>query len=242
MVTANQPMRQPGVDQKIWRYMDLAKFVSLLQNGTLYFARADRLSDPFEGSMPRLNVQNRLHFLDETISLAAKYAREPITEKELLEKAIEFDRTGRERMYLNCWHMNDTESVAMWHVYGVKKQGVAIRSSYSALRKGLPNDVEIACVEYIDFEKDQFTPHTIFSTFTHKRKPYAFERELRCMYVRATRCPGIAFPVCLQDLIHEVVVSPDAQEWFIDMVDRLLNGHKLNLKTTRSVLDGEPRY
>jgi hypothetical protein len=50
----------------LWRYMDLSKFVALLQTGKLYFARADKLGDPFEGSVTRLNsleadfiIQNR---------------------------------------------------------------------------------------------------------------------------------------------------------------------------------------
>ncbi|KAF5417648.1 MAG: hypothetical protein C5S38_01290 [Candidatus Methanophagaceae archaeon] len=37
-------------DIKIWRYIDFTKFVSLLDKKALFFARADRLSDSFEGS------------------------------------------------------------------------------------------------------------------------------------------------------------------------------------------------
>ena len=36
----------PGI--KIWRYMDFTKFVSMLENGGLFFARADQLEDEFE--------------------------------------------------------------------------------------------------------------------------------------------------------------------------------------------------
>src|SRR5687768_14667395 len=39
---------EPGT--KLWRYMDLAKFLHLLEDRTLFFARADRLGDPFEGA------------------------------------------------------------------------------------------------------------------------------------------------------------------------------------------------
>ena len=44
-------------DVPLWRYMDLSKFISLIQTSKLYFARAADLGDPFEGSLPRLNTQ-----------------------------------------------------------------------------------------------------------------------------------------------------------------------------------------
>ncbi len=40
---------------KIWRYMDLTKLVAFLETGSLHFARADTLGDPYEGSWTRLN-------------------------------------------------------------------------------------------------------------------------------------------------------------------------------------------
>lgn len=41
----------------VWRYMDFAKLVSLLQHGALYFPRLDRLADPFEGSLSRAEFE-----------------------------------------------------------------------------------------------------------------------------------------------------------------------------------------
>ncbi len=37
-------------NSKIWRYLDFAKFISILDRKALFFVRADRLSDKFEGS------------------------------------------------------------------------------------------------------------------------------------------------------------------------------------------------
>jgi hypothetical protein len=42
---------------RLWRYMDLSKFIALLQDRALYFARADKLGDPFEGSSPKKNQE-----------------------------------------------------------------------------------------------------------------------------------------------------------------------------------------
>lgn len=45
-----EPDRRCAPGQKLWRYMDLAKFLALLEDRALYFARADKLGDPFEGA------------------------------------------------------------------------------------------------------------------------------------------------------------------------------------------------
>jgi hypothetical protein len=48
---------------KIWRYLYFSKFVSLINNRRLYFSRSDKFDDPFEGSLPRPNIEAREHFL-----------------------------------------------------------------------------------------------------------------------------------------------------------------------------------
>lgn len=46
----------PSDDAVLWRYMDFTKFVSLLEKSALFFARADKLGDPFEGAFSKINV------------------------------------------------------------------------------------------------------------------------------------------------------------------------------------------
>lgn len=46
--------QQPNNENiKIWRYMDFTKFMSLLDTKKLFFTRADKFEDPFEGSWPK---------------------------------------------------------------------------------------------------------------------------------------------------------------------------------------------
>jgi hypothetical protein len=42
-------------DAKIWRYMNFTKFVSLLKERSLYFARSDKFEDIYEGKAPMIN-------------------------------------------------------------------------------------------------------------------------------------------------------------------------------------------
>jgi hypothetical protein len=48
-----------NADIPIWRYVDLAKFMSMLEDQALHFARADLMWDTFEGSLsePTLNFE-----------------------------------------------------------------------------------------------------------------------------------------------------------------------------------------
>lgn len=35
----------------IWRYLDLAKFIGLIQSNSLFLSKADMFDDPFEGTI-----------------------------------------------------------------------------------------------------------------------------------------------------------------------------------------------
>ena len=99
--------REPdNLNVKIWRYIDFTKFVSLLDLKALYFPRSDLLGDPFEGAMPRDNF--RFYSL--------LYGTPPIT-PEGLQEISQLRQELRKRVYINCWHMNERESFAMWNLY-----------------------------------------------------------------------------------------------------------------------------
>jgi hypothetical protein len=58
--TEHESFRLPtNKDIPIWRYVDLAKYLSMLSGRGLFFARATSLGDPFEGSTPRMLVLSR---------------------------------------------------------------------------------------------------------------------------------------------------------------------------------------
>ena len=48
---------------KLWRYMDITKFLFLLETSSLYFTRGDMFKDSFEGSLPKPTRE----FLSKTI-------------------------------------------------------------------------------------------------------------------------------------------------------------------------------
>ena len=54
----------PPDNAVLWRYIDFTKFVSLLDRKALFFVRADKLGDPFEGTLPDANVKALTEFYD----------------------------------------------------------------------------------------------------------------------------------------------------------------------------------
>ena len=112
----------------IWRYLDFTKFVSLLDRRELFFSTVDGLSksDPFEGSLPFPNVVSRSLIM-------RKVAEYPKVEYSEVKEQATLTREGfgkrlRSCVGVNCWHINQYESVAMWKLYLKSDEGIAITS------------------------------------------------------------------------------------------------------------------
>ena len=62
----------PPVDAALWRYISFTKFVSLLAKNALFFVRADRLDDRFEGTLG-LRTSHRASQSMESLNLLSSY-------------------------------------------------------------------------------------------------------------------------------------------------------------------------
>ena len=108
-VTENPAFIAPAsVDVKIWRYIDFTKFVSMLEEAGLFFARLDRLGDPFEGSSTRAEVTSRGEWW--------RGLGNPQQVRRRQEMVPQVLKLQRQWTYVNCWQMKD-ESAAMWKLY-----------------------------------------------------------------------------------------------------------------------------
>lgn len=160
----------------IWRYIDLAKFLSLLESQALYFARADQMDDKFEGSTSEPSIAEFREMLRPYVSTEA-FASQRGQESEMFQNI-------RRYVYMSCWHMNEHESYAMWSIYQNRQaMGLAIRSTYQRLSESLTDEIPvfIGQVKYIDYAADRIAPGNFFYRFLHKRKSFDFERELRAI-------------------------------------------------------------
>lgn len=206
-------------DIPIWRYMDLAKFVSMLEEQALHFARADLMWDDFEGSLSGPSLDFEREMLSDMPGKNWADWRDQMTRA---HQAI------RRHTYLSCWHMNEHESVAMWNMYrNSESNGIAIRSSYrrfsECLNASERERIYIGAVTYIDYKTDEIPWNNGFYPYAHKRKSFEFERELRALFQEEWTTGGeeggppaqllpdgppvIPVPVDLNCLIEEVFVS-----------------------------------
>lgn len=228
-------------DETIWRYMDFTKFVDLLSTKTLYFCRADRFDDPFEGSVPTRHHEKRIR------ELTKKY---PGFEQELSLYA----RAGenfRRFVFISCWHRNEFESAALWKLYLKSNEGIAIQSSRHRLSRSVSNSrvpVWTVPVQYIDFVADDPPVPTRWAPFRYKRKSFEHERELRAMVFadgtartkRLAASPaadGLRVKTDLKVLIESVYVSPTAPKWFARLVEDVARTFRLKVTVKQSSIE-----
>src|SRR5689334_5864333 len=94
---------QPGdADIRIWRYLDLAKLVSVLNDESLHFARIDQLTDQYEGSLSKKEYD----YWRELAAHGEGTGELPETwRNRYFDVLMSNARRARRSMYVNCWHM-----------------------------------------------------------------------------------------------------------------------------------------
>jgi len=160
----------------IWRYLDFTKFVAVLETESLYFTRIDKLADPFEGATSKANIKNRPTVYKEIVESWPAF----------LEQTPRSNKAMRKFFLVNCWHMNEFESSAMWKIYLKTNEGIAIRTTIKNLSESFTqvdeNNINIEAVRYIDYENDWLPEGNTIYPFIHKRKSFSFENEIRAIY------------------------------------------------------------
>lgn len=208
----------------IWRYFKFERLVDILKTHGLWFSRPFVFDDQWEGLFPPSYVR-----------LTRQYANANGVPFE------EFDRDFQKRLlrhryahFVNCWHMSDYESDAMWKLYALGKTGIAIQSTVGEVNECM-RPHSSGRVIYYDPSHDVlspmiFCPHEIL----FKRNPFSWEQEYRFWFyddellqrieaeeqfremdLSAGRPVGIGD---MPQLIKKIVVAPGASDKFIDQV------------------------
>ena len=255
MYLANKVFCQPPDDGvSVWRYMDFTKYVALLATKTLFFARADKLGDPFEGSFTQPSLESRIAFVKQ----------QQVTRPHMEPLLGSVWRIGARRKTMSvavtCWHMNEIESTAMWSLYLRSNEGIAIRSTYSRLRDSFrtTDDVHLGVVNYLDYARDSFPTIDQLEPFVHKRKSFKHEQEVRAIVVVEGVGPGVlnplnsdwkpgiesgvSVPVALDTLIESIFLPPTATDWFRNLVGTVQRQFGFNFPVHQSALIGSPLY
>ena len=172
---------EPDPNAIVWRYIDFPKLVSLLDKKALFFTKASKLFDPFEGTLPEFNK----------ISRPSVYAEHKVKfrDDESFNKFVhDMERTFRllkPTTLINSWYIDEYESAAMWDLYSHRNTGIAIQSNFKSLSKSFEDNkcdvIWIGRVNYIDFNKDWMNEWNVYEAFIIKRKSFEHEHELRAI-------------------------------------------------------------
>jgi hypothetical protein len=227
----------PPDDAKIWRYMDLAKFLFFLNRKSITFAKPSTFEDPYEGAATKFGRIVRRIWFDTYI----KNGGDEKEGKENLEMAL---KRIVESTYISCWHISDHESDAMWKLYGQVDGAVAIQTTFGKLRKQLPASGFIAGkVQYIDYETAPISWNEMISPFFFKRKSFEHEREVR-FFMRipsntSRRVASFAF-LDINDVFENLYISPLAGKWVADTVRETCKKFECNIEVVHSELYESP--
>ena len=240
VIAEPKPLKGGG-DIKIWRYIDLGKFISFLQTGQLFLTNSRFFDDPFEGSLPR-KFRGSKKFLKE------KYNLPDATEEAMHSKL----QTCRKHTFISSWHMNRYESAAMWGIYTKSNESIAIQSTYRKLVEAVGEQAVIGGVGYIDYEKDPIPMDDLAIPFLFKRKSYMYEQELRVIHIdhrevdknESGEPPKTGHPIDIDtnSLIERIYLSPKSHDYLLDLLNELVPDYGVQAELKRSDLDQDPLY
>lgn len=251
-----RPYDIPKPESSLWRYMGFSKFVSLMKEKAIHFARADHLGDRFEGAKgvaPNKTVWDDYylrHFREAIQNPPPGYKCELSNEEvqseaeRLLQEMAAAGKRDLLTTYVSCWHESETESEALWRLYcPPPSSGVAIRTTFSALTQSLgdPLDISFGRVRYIDFRKGFAGPN---DAIFRKSQSLSHEKEVRAVIRKYDDCNGTGLlrAADLNVLLRSVVVSPFAPMWFEDVLKETMVRFGISAQITSSDLVAEPFF
>lgn len=245
---------------KIWRYLDISKFLWLVEKKSLYFSRCDLLGDPFEGSLPSAPDQVKFQ------SILLKQTAEILNLKEKDVKISNLDDNSapdyfsltdlwRKSCYICSFHMSEFESAALWSIYTKAKQGVAIQSTFRKLTTSFnhykKNPIRIGMVKYIDYTKETIDVFNAFNPLICKRKSYEHDKEIRAIisFPQEFKTPlarekneGLNVPVDIDNLIECIYLAPTTKPWIKELLISIMKKNGIKKPIEQSSLDAKPIF
>ena len=252
----------------LWRYMSLSKYESALKTSSLFFCRADKFPDPYECSIPRREYEFRLSpekfAAEERVfnRMDSKFNLE--IAKKNAEDLAATHKKFRTATTVNCWHINNNESDAMWQLYLKDNEGIAIRTDTKKLYKTLQNTKENICVSkvrYINYDTDIWYHQTEFpvreynfnTPILHKKIEFIHEKELRLYHHEIDRekdgywdtqedQKGELIAIDLRTLVESIIFHPTADKSTQDKIIGLAKAYGYEFKHESSRLSIDPYY
>jgi hypothetical protein len=251
-VTSHPRTNIPDEGEPIWRYIELAQLIALLERESLFFSRADNFEDAHEGAIPTPTRERREEALNGI-------------DEDIVEGFIPSITQGfRQFTFMNCWHHKDTESATMWGAYSDGGVPICIESNVGRLIDaiddgGTSEEVFIHEVEYKNFDTydiPDWNPINIgdyLPPYLYKRNEFRSENELRAIiqhqpsgafkqtydgpeaYIGDDQREvglepenpegGIDIPINLGILIAKLHVGENVPSWKVEIIEETVEYH-----------------
>ncbi|MFK5914987.1 MAG: DUF2971 domain-containing protein [Woeseiaceae bacterium] len=224
-------------DQILWRYMDLSKFISLLEKNALWLARADTFRDKHEGRLP----------YDMRKLIDKAYIDFEKEDKPLIKNVDDFQDFLRKNTFINCWHKNFDESMVMWEIYGKGTDAIAIQTTVEKFKDSIDtsniagHSLKLNNVIYKSADEiSEVLPYE--DCFFIKRPHFSYEEEVRIsLDTYSTNNPtkkkpyGYYLPVFLNGFIEKILIHPDSPGWYMDAIKSIIVKYEIHAPIVRGL-------
>lgn len=236
------PVFAPAGDYLIAKYMDLTKYISMLQRNSLFFCRLDKLDDKYEGLSPRSNFKIREQWHKDTNWMMDV----PLSGEEILksvEEQYDFEKRFRNLVCINCWNKYFTESAALWKIYSSFEKGIMIKSSIERLRNSFNDtseELQLTEVKYKNYKKEAIPDGNSNYPVIFKQDAYYYEEEVRVIHQRLPEFgwewdwdkeeveEGMYIKADIDIIIDEIVIAPYSPKWFLTLIEDISSKYNLN--------------
>lgn len=249
------PVFYPKTDYTIVKYLDLTKYISLLQKKSLFFCRLDKLEDQFEGTTAKPNFESRVNY-HKYLRDVENYFTVEVTDEDIIKtvkEQYEHEKKLKAINCVNCWNKKEQESAALWKIYSDFSKGIMIKSSISRLKRSLANakeEIKLSEIHYLDYDNEPMPDGNTMYPLIHKHNAYSYEDEVRLInqvnqdgwihdWSKEEVFEGIFIETNINYLIREIIISPYSPRWFFDIVQDLSKKYGLEKQIKKSTLSLE---
>ena len=220
---------------RLWRYMDLAKLIALLEKKAIWLARADTFKDGYEGRFP-----------DQMRAWIEKaYESFPDNEPSPVKDADDFQDYLLKNTFVSCWHKNIDENMVMWEIYGRDTNAVALQTTVGRMKDSINSSGlsgHSLLLKPVVYERSESVQGVLpyEECFFRKRPHFAFEDEVRISLDTYSRISpvkdtpyGYGLPASINGLVENIFVHPDSSEWFVDVVNSITKHYSVHAEVKR---------
>lgn len=174
--------------QKLWKYLDLFKYLDLIYTQSLFMLRVDKFNDKFDG---KGHDELTLHSVFQDVfpnnndnsSFKNAYVNTNLVMGEIV----------RSESYASSWHINDYESSVMWDAYSNSNGGVLIETTFQALVNSIM-DTRLIYGSKVIYGRNKMPLDNIYYPLFYKREEFRDEREFR-LFIAADLKPHIPIKI-----------------------------------------------